>query len=413
MSGLEREAGHERVAGVERVAAAQRLRIAVLGDFDGVHTRSWIRWFVARGHDVHAISFYPPYAPLDGVTLHALRSRSGPRSSSDGARRAAQAGGRLPRGLIRLGHGLRYRRAGLARVVREIAPDVFHGHFLVEHGFYGALAGFHPYVVTAWGSDVLVEPGRDPISRWITRWTLRRADLATSNNAFMAERMVALGAPREGVETVVLGTDAYFGELWEESVNVRGREADSPPVILSTRAHEPLYRVGDILDAYALVVRKAPEARLVVAHGGSLTAELRGRAGSTGGSVEFTGTVDAARLRDLMTGSEVFVSAPSSDGTSVALLQSMAAGCFPIVSDLETQREWVEDGVNGFRVPVGAPEALAQAMLRALDDRELRRQAAEANRHIVAERGTNETQMAKMERLYLRLAGRAAAGEPS
>ncbi|HLB22651.1 MAG TPA: glycosyltransferase, partial [Dehalococcoidia bacterium] len=112
-------------------------------------------------------------------------------------------------------------------------------------------------------------------------------------------------------------------------------------------------------------------------------------------------------------GAEVFVSAPSSDGTSVALLQSMAAGCFPIVSDLETQREWVEDGVNGFRVPVGAPEALAQAMLRALDDRELRRQAAEANRHIVAERGTNETQMAKMERLYLRLAGRAAAGELS
>ena len=44
---------------IEPVAPGERLRIAVLGDFDGVHTRSWLRWFIARGHDVHAISFYP------------------------------------------------------------------------------------------------------------------------------------------------------------------------------------------------------------------------------------------------------------------------------------------------------------------------------------------------------------------
>jgi len=61
---------------VERVASADRLRIAVLGDFDGVHTRSWLRWFIDRGHDVHAISFYPPAAPLDGVTLHVLKPRA-------------------------------------------------------------------------------------------------------------------------------------------------------------------------------------------------------------------------------------------------------------------------------------------------------------------------------------------------
>src|SRR5437764_82761 len=69
--------------------------------------------------------------------------------------------GRL-RGLVRLAQAMRYRRAGLGRLVRGIAPDVFHAHFVVEHGFYAAAVGFHPYVVTAWGSDVLVEPERDP-----------------------------------------------------------------------------------------------------------------------------------------------------------------------------------------------------------------------------------------------------------
>jgi glycosyltransferase involved in cell wall biosynthesis len=385
---------------VEPVAAADRLRIAVLGDFDGVHTRSWLRWFIERRHEVHAISFYPPAERLDGVTMHVLRP--GDRAATAGSTGAPRAT-RLPRGLARLLHGARYRLAGLPRVLREIAPDVFHAHFLVEHGFYGALAGFHPYVVTAWGSDVLVEPERDPVSRWIARWTLRRVDLVTSNNRYMAERIVALGAPADRIEVVTLGADRYFTERHDASVNVLGRGPGESPRVLSTRAHEPLYNIGEIIEAYADVARSRPDARLVVAHGGSLTERLQRQAREAPGRIEFTGFVDRAALRDAMTEAEVFVSVPSSDGTSVALLQAMAAGCFPIVSDLPTQPELVEDGVNGFRVPPHRPDILAGRIARALGDAEMRRAAAARNLEIVLERGLNETEMARMEGLYLGL----------
>ena len=60
--------------GVERVAASERLRIAVLGDFDGVHTRSWVRWYIERGHDVHCVSYYAPREPVGGATVHVLRA---------------------------------------------------------------------------------------------------------------------------------------------------------------------------------------------------------------------------------------------------------------------------------------------------------------------------------------------------
>jgi glycosyltransferase involved in cell wall biosynthesis len=388
---------------VETVTPEQRLRIAVLGDFNGVHTRSWLRWFIERGHDVHAISYYPPATPIHGATLHVLRHRAAgvaPRSATD----AGGRGGPMPRGVMRLAHGFRYRAAGLRRVVDEIRPDVFHGHFVVEHGFYGALAGVHPYVVTAWGSDVLVEPERDPVSKLIARWTLRRADLVTSNNALMAERMVALGTPRTKVAIVTLGADAYFLERADASVNVLPPDSGRQPVVLSTRAHEPLYNIGEIFDAYAQAVRSRPDVRLVVAHEGSQTAALSRRVASSGGRIELAGFVGREALRDAMKEAEVFVSVPSSDGTSVALLQAMAAGCFPIVSDLPTQREWIEDGVNGFRVPLHRPEILAEAIKRALADDGLRRAAAARNRAIVGERGLNEHEMAKMEALYRRLA---------
>jgi len=85
----------------------------------------------------------------------------------------------------------------------------------------------------------------------------------------------------------------------------------------------------------------------------------------------------------------------------------MAAGCFPIVSDLPSQHELIADGVNGFRVPLHRPALLAERIAQALDDHALRARAAELNRRIVEERGLNEVQMAKMERFYFKLAGRS------
>ena len=390
------------------VSPDSRLRIAVLGDFDSVHTRSWLRWFIERGHDVHAISFYAPAATLDGVTLHVLRDArrdAVPQNETHDVRTRGMAA-RLPRGLIRIAHALRYQRAGLRRTLRAIAPDVVHAHFLVEHGFYGALANIHPYVVTAWGSDVLVEPERDRVSKMIARWTIGRADVLTSNNQYMAERMIALGARRDRVEIVTLGADRDVLDAHERSVNVRPHESSRPPVILSTRAHEALYNIEEIFDAYEIVRGSRPDARLVVAHEGSRTAKLRQRAQASAGQIEFLGHVGRDAFRDALTDAEVFVSVPSSDGTSVALLQAMAAGCFPIVSDLPTQRELIDDGVNGLRVPLHRPDLLAAAILRALAEPELRRSAAAANRRRLEERGLNENEMLRMEALYLRLRAR-------
>ena len=382
---------------VERVERSRRLRIAVLADFDGPHARAWVRWFIARGHDVHIVSYYPPRIAVEGATHHSLRAGHG---QPDAALRTVRRGAtRVPRGPARIAHALRYRRAGLRRALQRIDPDVVHAHYIVEHGFYGAVSLMRPYVVTAWGSDALVEPQRDPISRMIARWTVRRADLVTSNNRYMAQRIVQLGAPASNVEVVVLGAERYDIERAAASVNLQPAAAIAPTII-STRAHEPLYNIADIIEAYARVVRARPDARLVLAHGGSLTATLQERARDATGRVEFVGYLDRAAFRDALANAHVFVSVPSSDGTSVALLQAMGAGAFPIVSDLPTQHEWIDNGRNGFLVPLRQPDKLAERILAALSDPALREQAARRNLDRVVERGLNETQMARMESLY-------------
>ena len=384
------------------------LRIAFLGDFEGPHARRWLRVFVARGHDVHAISYYRPQVEMPGVTVHALQSRTAPstsKPSEDGAKELGHWRSRslqVPAGLLRPINGLRYLRAGLSRALREISPDIFHAHYAVEHGFYGSLTGFHPFVVSAWGSDLLVESYR-PLGRLIAGWTLRRADLVTANDPSLAARATALGVQEGRVQLIRLGVDDLFLGSEPRSVNeTPGKEA---PTVISTRALERLYNVDVVLRAFARLLGRLPEARLLVAHDGSQRQRLESMATDLGlgEAVRFLGTLDAPSLKAALAQAHVYVSVPASDSLAVSTMEAMAAGCFPVVSDLPSQDAFISDGVNGLRVPVGDVDGLGDALGRALFDTELRRSVTEPNRAKVAREGRLEANMLLMESHYYRL----------
>jgi glycosyltransferase involved in cell wall biosynthesis len=400
---------------IEQIPAEHRLRLCVVGDMDGVHTHSWLRYFVERGHDMHGLSYFPPVRPPEGVEIRALRPAAPGGRGASVAISAARLTRRLPPSVQRLANLLRYRRAGLKRAVEKVAPDVLHAHYLVEHGLYASTAGYRPYVVTAWGSDVLVEAANSPLNRAIGRFVLRRADLATANNRYMAREMVRkLGAERAQVQHIVLGVERAFLDLPGASVNARLPEPDHAPAVISTRSLDsPLYNVDVVVRAMARVRKAAPAARLVVAGEGRLRPRLEALAErlGLGDTVRFVGSLPRDAFRDALAGAEVFVSVPSSDATSVALLQAMGVGCFPVVSDLPSQQELVEHGITGLRVPVRDADALADAIVRALEDRELRRAAVERNRRFVEEYGLLEMNMAMMEAWYYRLAGRAGEAD--
>jgi glycosyltransferase involved in cell wall biosynthesis len=84
----------------------------------------------------------------------------------------------------------------------------------------------------------------------------------------------------------------------------------------------------------------------------------------------------------------------------------MACGCLPVAGDLESIREWIEDGVNGLLVDPRDPPRLAQKMALALESPELRARASDHNHRLIAERGDYAAAMARAESFYRELAGR-------
>lgn len=141
-------------------------------------------------------------------------------------------------------------------------------------------------------------------------------------------------------------------------------------ILVSLRAHESPYRVGDVVDAFIKVSEGIPEAAFVIGHEGTLTDSLRATVHEADlwNRVRFIGRVPERDLAPLLRGATAYVTASQADGTSVTLLQAMACGAPVIASNTAGNQGWITDGVSGLVFPVGEVDMLAACMRRACEE---------------------------------------------
>ena len=99
---------------------------------------------------------------------------------------------------------------------------------------------------------------------------------------------------------------------------------------------------------------------------------------------------------------DIYLSASLSDSTSVALLEAMAVGLFPVVSSIEGNREWITDGVNGVMFEPGSPQSLADALNRAISMQNQFGEVAKDNRNRIEKEAIWEDNMDQVRNLFLR-----------
>ena len=145
---------------------------------------------------------------------------------------------------------------------------------------------------------------------------------------------------------------------------------------------------GTFLEAARLITKDAPEIRFRIVGEGALRDELADRVTSMGlaGVVELTGVRDD--IGALLAEIDVSVLTSLKEGCSNVVLESMAAGCPLVVTDIGGNSELVEDGVTGYLVPPGDAEGIARRVLELLRDPGLRREMGEAGRARVRSRFT-------------------------
>jgi len=232
-----------------------------------------------------------------------------------------------------------------------------------------------PTVLTALGSDILSASGQGLLYRQMVRYNISRADVCTSDSLYMAKAMEALAGSKMTkivIANLGIGIDP-------------NREIPKENIIYSNRMHGKLYRIDKVIEYFREFRNTAKEDwRLVIAGQGPETGRLKQRVQDLGlrDRVDFVGLLGPGENGAYYNRARIFMSLPRSDATSVSLLEAMACGCLPVVSDLPANLEWISDGINGKVVNEGESGVIDQALL--IDPIA----AANINREIISQKAT-------------------------
>lgn len=126
--------------------------------------------------------------------------------------------------------------------------------------------------------------------------------------------------------------------------------------------------------------------------------------------IRFTDRLSVKELIDYFTASDIMVSVTLYDGCPVSMLEGMAYGLIPVMSIHSPIQEWITDGVNGYLFNPRDPEDIAQAIIRALRNRDNFEVMRKRNWDMLKERADYYKNMQLAEEMYHRVIGNRFTG---
>jgi glycosyltransferase involved in cell wall biosynthesis len=341
---------------------------------------------------------------IPSVRVVRHRSEPGPRAHPQMARHLG-----IPDHHVRIGH--RVAETFDAMVRQGQAPDVVIGHigwgsmmFVKDVLPHAPALGYCEFFYRAEGADIGFAPGDEPDLETRKRLRLRNISQLLSLEAidggisptlwqkslYPANTRARIAVCHEGVDTRRFRPDPSASLKLPD-----GREfkAGDPVVTFAARDLEPYRGFPQALEAAAKVLRMHPDALFVFVGGdgasygmpppggGAWKDHLLATMDLPRDRVIFPGTVPHPVLRQLFQVSAAHIYLTYPFVLSWSVLEAMACGALVIASDTAPVQEVIRSGRNGILVPFFDTDALAKAIVEALN-----RPAAFAGLRIAARR---------------------------
>ena len=268
-------------------------------------------------------------------------------------------------------------------------PDVMLAGPLHTGAVLASLLRQVPLVAMSHGFDLLyVLPAGSAPRRRIAR-VLRRA------HGFFADCPALLA---EGKRLRAFADDATVCLPWgieggaDEAGLARGAALrrslgwERATVLVSLRNWEPVYAVPELVAAFAGCAARHDGLRLILGGSGSQSAAVRKliQESNLTEKIHCPGSVPESEVWTLLGAADGYVSSARSDGSSISLLQAMAAGLPALVQDTGGNRDWIAEAVHGWFFHVDAAATFAQAAEQFLEARPRWQEIARASRSRVA-----------------------------
>ena len=361
------------------------MRICLIANANSEHTIRLALYLSSQNHEVHLISWRESFDLQKFIQLHQLKNS------------------KLP--LFREFNWLLQTK----RLVQQINPDVIDGHYISVYGFIAAFTGFHPLVVTAWGSDLLIEPWQNPIFKFTSKYAINRADkvICLFPIFFAKDELQYLKADLSKFETCYLGVDT---NIFKHVNNYSDMKIDfgldlSSEVVINTRGLAPVYDIETFTKAIPIVLNRVPQTEFIIIFRNGQQKKLQKlkQQFSKVKNVKFIENMPRSKMPQFLSMADIYVSSSVSDGASNNLFEAMACELSTVVTDIPANRHWIRDGENGFLFKPHDYQVLAEKIIFLLQHKEIRSLFGERSRKIIQDKVEQKVQMANIERIYKEL----------
>jgi glycosyltransferase involved in cell wall biosynthesis len=332
------------------------LKILILSDINSAHTQKWALALAHKGLDVAVFSLsYPVQDWYSQSSIVLLNESTINKNKFSG----------------NLVSKLSYLKLvpQLKKAITEFKPNVVHAHYASSYGLLGALSGFHPYVISAWGSDVMDFPNRNFINKNILKYNFRKADQLLATSEILVKTI--LKYTRKNIFKIPFGIDTNYFEPTEVERNF----VAGTIVIGSIKSLEQIYGTDILIKAFKKVCDSDVNnmARLLIVGGGSKEKEYKNLVSDLNiiDKVIFTGKVEYAQVVKYHNMIDIFVNVSRNESFGVSVLEASACEKPVIVSNVGGLAEVVENNNTGLLVQSENIEAIANAIKKLFTNKDL------------------------------------------
>ena len=149
------------------------MKVLLLSDPSSSHTIKWVNSLHRKGIEIFlfGLSKYDPTQYNDDIKIESLRTPESIKAKLDG-------------NFLKLMYLSAFPR--LKKIIKIFKPDILHAHYAASYGLMGALAGFHPFILSVWGIDILTFPNNSVLHKKMIEYSLKKADKVLATSYYLA-----------------------------------------------------------------------------------------------------------------------------------------------------------------------------------------------------------------------------------